>query len=212
MQRRLAAILAADVVGYSKLMGEDQVGTLEALRELRKELFEPAVANHNGAVIKSMGDGWIVEFASVSDAVNCAKLVQTELADHAIIKLRMGIHTGEVVREDDDLFGEGINIAARLEVLTTPGDILISDNALQSLDGKAAAQFTDFGAHQLKNIARPVTVWCWSLSGTAKPGDPQAAPVADAKAENRRSRFYRSIICPGIRSRNIFPTGSRRIS
>lgn len=183
MQRRLAAILAADIVGYSKLMGEDQVGTLDALRELRKELFEPAVSTHNGAVIKNMGDGWIVEFASVSDAVNCAIQVQTELVGHAIITLRMGIHTGEVVHEDDDLYGEGINIAARLEVLTTPGDILISDNALQSLDGKAAAQFTDFGAHQLKNIARPVTVWCWSLSGTAKPGDPPAAPVADAKAE-----------------------------
>lgn len=183
MQRHLAAILAADVVGYSKLMGEDQVGTLDALRELRKGLFEPAVAAHNGVVIKSMGDGWIVEFASVSDAVKCAVQVQTELVGHAVITLRMGIHTGEVVHEGDDLYGEGINIAARLEALTTPGDILISDNALHSLDGKAAAQFTDFGAHQLKNIARPVTIWCWSLSGTAKSVDPQATPVADMKAE-----------------------------
>jgi TolB-like protein/class 3 adenylate cyclase/Flp pilus assembly protein TadD len=167
LKRRLAAILAADVVGYSKLMGENQIRTLDALRELRKELFEPAVTNHNGSVIKSMGDGWIVEFASVSDAVNCATLVQTELAGHEIIKLRMGIHTGEVILEDDDLFGDGVNIAARLEALTPPGDILISENALHSLDRNSAAQFTEFGTHQLKNIARPVTMWCWSLSDEA---------------------------------------------
>jgi adenylate cyclase len=184
LQRRLAAILAADVVGYSRLMGEDQVRTLDALRELRKKLFEPAVANHNGTVIKDMGDGWIVEFASVSDAVNCAIYVQTELADHEVVKLRMGIHTGEVVLEDHDLFGEGVNIAARLEALTGPGSILISDNAYNSLDAKAAVQFTEFGTYQLKNIARPINVWSWSLPGSVMPADNSTANVLNtAKGE-----------------------------
>ncbi|MBT4490082.1 MAG: adenylate/guanylate cyclase domain-containing protein, partial [Rhodospirillaceae bacterium] len=104
--RKLAAILAADVVGYSRLMGEDQAGTLDALRQLRKELFEPVVAEFRGNVVKRMGDGWIVEFASVSDAVDCAIRFQVGLADHEIIRLRAGIHIGEVVFEDEDVFGE----------------------------------------------------------------------------------------------------------
>lgn len=161
MQKRLAAILAADVVDYSRLMGEDQTRTLEALRQLRKELLEPVVVAHNGTVIKRLGDGWIVEFPSISDAVACGITVQKNLVGHDIIRLRVGIHTGEVVFEEDDVFGDGVNIAARLEALANPGQILISDNAYHSLDAKAADVFGGGNKVELKNISRPVAVWQW---------------------------------------------------
>lgn len=119
-QRRLAAIISADVAGYSRLMGEDQAGTLTALRALRTELFQPIVAAHSGQVVKSMGDGWLVEFASVSDAVDCALAVQQALVEHPLIKLRIGIHLGDIVHEDDDTYGDGVNIAARLQEQAPP--------------------------------------------------------------------------------------------
>ncbi len=161
MQRRLAAILAADVVNYSRLMGEDQTRTLGALRQLRTELLEPVVTEYNGTVVKRMGDGWLVEFASVADAVDCALQIHKGLAGHEIIRLRIGVHIGDVVFEDEDVFGDGVNLAARLEELAKPGQVLISDTAYQSLDRKAAAQFVDGSSHELKNIARSVQVWCW---------------------------------------------------
>ncbi|MBT4490907.1 MAG: tetratricopeptide repeat protein [Rhodospirillaceae bacterium] len=164
--RKLAAILAADVVGYSRLMGEDQARTLDALRQLRRELFEPVVEEFRGNVVKRMGDGWIVEFASVSDAVDCAMRFQVGLVGHDIIRLRAGIHIGEVVFEDEDVFGEGVNVAARLEELAEPGELLISDTVHNSLDEKAAGQFGGGDSHELKNIVRPVQVWRWSSTGT----------------------------------------------
>ncbi len=114
-QRRLAAIVAADVVGYSRLMGEDEAGTLTALRALRTELFAPAVVDHNGTIVKSMGDGWLVEFASLVDAVTCAIEVQERLAENDTIKLRIGVHLGDITHEEEDIFGDGVNIAARLQ-------------------------------------------------------------------------------------------------
>ncbi|MDE0944493.1 MAG: adenylate cyclase, partial [Alphaproteobacteria bacterium] len=167
MQRRLAAILAADVADYSRLMGEDQTRTLDALRQLRKELFEPQVSAFRGTVVKSMGDGWIAEFASVWDAIDCAIRIQEGLAGHDIIRLRAGIHIGDVVFEEDDVFGEGVNVAARLEALGNPGQVLISDTAYQSLDGKSAQQFGGGESHQLKNISRPVSVWRWPPEETS---------------------------------------------
>ena len=167
MQRRLAAILAADVVDYSRLMGDDQSGTMDALRQLRAELFEPIVTTHRGSIVKRMGDGWIVEFPSISDAVNCAMDVQAGLENHELIRLRMGIHIGEVVFEHEDVFGDGVNVAARLEALASPSQVLISDTAYNSLDTKIGKLFSGGGTHQLKNILRPVTVWVWSVSGQA---------------------------------------------
>lgn len=163
MERRLAAILAADIVGYSSLIGADQDGTLDALRQLRDELFEPVVSDHRGNVIKRMGDGWLVEFSSNSDAVACAISIQNGLDSHDTIRLRIGIHTGDVVFEADDIFGDGVNVAARLENQANPGQILISEFTYNSLDKKAAKQFVGGEQFELKNIARPVSVWRWPI-------------------------------------------------
>ena len=161
MERRLAAILAADIVDYSRLMGEDEARTLAALAELRRELFEPVVTLHGGKVIKRMGDGWIVEYSNTSDAIASAIEVQENLSNHEIIQLRIGVHIGDVTFQDEDIYGDGINVAARLEALAGPGQVLISDTAHHSLDAKAAAMFDGGENRQLKNIARPVAVWCW---------------------------------------------------
>lgn len=162
MVRRLAAILAADVVGYSRLMSEDETGTIAALTELRRELFEPVTAERGGTIVKRMGDGWFVEYPSVSDAVCAAIRIQKELAGHELIQLRIGIHIGEVTFKDEDIYGDGINVAARLEGCAEPGEILISDTSHHSLDGKAVAEFYGGDALKLKNIPRPVGIWRWS--------------------------------------------------
>ncbi|MDP6689433.1 MAG: adenylate/guanylate cyclase domain-containing protein, partial [Alphaproteobacteria bacterium] len=171
--RKLAAILAADVAGYSKLMGADESGALAALRELRSDLFQPTVSEHRGEVVKSMGDGWLVEFASVIDAVNCALQVQQNLANHEIIKLRIGIHIGDIVHEDEDIYGDGVNVAARLQEIAAPGGVALSDTARKVLDGKLASEFTDAGEKQLKNIAEAVRVF---VSGN---GDTDRTPGVD---------------------------------
>ena len=187
MERRLAAILAADVVEYSRLMGEDETRTLAALRALRSELFEPLTNAHGGSIIKRMGDGWIVEYPSVSEAVRSAVKVQQGLKDHDLIRLRIGIHIGEVTFQDDDIYGDGINVAARLEELAGPGQIMISDTAHHSLDNKSVADFHGGKSHQLKNISRAVAVWRWpgyegpdAASRKSKPagsGQPDKKPV-----------------------------------
>jgi adenylate cyclase len=161
LERRLTAILVADVVDYSRLMGEDEMRTLAAIAELRRELFEPIVANRGGTVIKRMGDGWIVEYPNIADATAGAIEIQEWLSDHEVIQLRIGVHIGDVTFQDDDIYGDGINVAARLEALAEPGQVLISDTAHQSLDGKAVENFAGGEPHQLKNIARPVAVWRW---------------------------------------------------
>lgn len=161
MERRLAAILAADVVDYSRLMGEDQDGMLSALKSFRADLLTPSTERHQGRLVKNMGDGWLLEFPSIADAVSCGMDVQLGLMGHGQIKLRVGIHIGDVVFDEEDVFGDGVNIAGRLEELASPGEILVSDTAHQSLDGKAAGQFEGGELHQLKNIARPVAIWRW---------------------------------------------------
>ncbi|GAB5436246.1 adenylate/guanylate cyclase domain-containing protein [Falsiruegeria mediterranea] len=159
MTRHLAAILAADVVGYSAMMGADQEGTLAALRSLRSEVFSPTVAGHRGKVVKSMGDGWLVEFGSSADAVTCAMQVQDRVAGQEKIRLRIGIHIGDIVHEDEDVFGDGVNVAARLEALADPGTVAISDAVFGSLDGTLQPSFDDLGTRELKNISRPIQVW-----------------------------------------------------
>lgn len=159
MHRRLAAIVAADIVGYSSLMSEDEAATLATLRQLRAELFGPTIAGHRGKLVKNMGDGWLVEFASAVDAVNCAMQLQDRLANHAKVKLRIGVHVGDITHENNDIFGNGVNVAARLEAFSEPGAVAISDTAYFSLDGTLKPSFEDAGQQQLKNIDRPVQVW-----------------------------------------------------
>ena len=162
MQRKLAAILAADVVGYSRLMAADEAGTLSALHQHRQDTFNPAIARHGGRIVKLMGDGTLVEFASVVDAVECALSIQNALADGCgPIKLRIGINLGDVIIDGDDIYGDGVNIAARLEGLSDPGGISISSIVHESLGHRVDAQFSDAGAHEVKNIDRPIRVFKW---------------------------------------------------
>jgi adenylate cyclase len=168
-QRRLAAVLAADVVGYSRLMEIDEAGTLGDLKALRQELIDLKLAAYGGRVVKLMGDGMLAEFPSVVDAVACAVDVQEEVAKHIAdvaegrpIVLRIGVNLGDVIVEGDDIYGDGVNVAARLEELAEPGGIAVSGGVREQIEGKLDARFADAGEHQVKNIARPVRVWRWS--------------------------------------------------
>jgi adenylate cyclase len=166
MERRLAAILAADVVGFSRLMAFDEADTFARLKVLRQDLVEPKVAAHRGRIVKLMGDGALVEFASVVDAVDCAIQIQREMAEGAAaepegrrIVLRIGVNLGDVIIEGRDIYGDGVNVAARLESLAPPGGICISGTVLEHVEGKLDLAFEDLGRHDLKNIARPVHVF-----------------------------------------------------
>jgi adenylate cyclase len=165
INRKLAAILAADVVGYSRLMAADEAGTLAALKRHRQAVFEPAVAAHQGRIVKLIGDGTIVEFASVVDAVNCALSVQRsgELRDESQPKiiLRIGINLGDVIIEGDDIYGDGVNIAARLEPVAEPGGICISSIVNESIGNRIDVRFQDSGQINVKNIDRPIGIWRW---------------------------------------------------
>jgi adenylate cyclase len=171
VNRKLAAILATDVVGYSRLMASDEEGTLAALKRHRQTVFEPAVAAHQGRIVKLIGDGTIVEFASVVDAVNCAVSVQRSgdsLQDESLpqpkIVLRIGINLGDVIIEGDDIYGDGVNIAARLEPIAEPGGICISSIVNESIGNRIDVHFQDGGQISVKNIDRPVRVWRWHPS------------------------------------------------
>jgi adenylate cyclase len=166
VQRRLAAILAADVVGYSKMMGEDEAGTLAAVRKLRAEVIDPRVAEHQGRLFKAMGDGFLVEFPSVVNAVACAAAIQKAMAERNAnlpedrwIELRIGIHLGDVISEDGDVYGDGVNIAARIEGLAPPGGIAVSAMVHDNVGSRLDLAFEDTGEQQLKNIARPLRVY-----------------------------------------------------
>jgi adenylate cyclase len=160
--RRLSAIMATDVVGYSTMLEHNEAHTLAGLREFRTKLLEPTVLSHDGKIVKNMGDGWLVEFSSTLNAVGCATEIQEALVDHELIKLRIGIHVGDIVHEDDDIFGEGVNVAARLEQLAEPGSILISDVVHRFIDRKTDHEFKDLGKHQLKNISKEQLIFGWS--------------------------------------------------
>jgi len=164
--RRLAAILAADVAGYSRLIGADEGGTLDRLRALRRELLDPKIAEHRGRLVKTTGDGLLVEFGSLVDALRCAVEVQSEMTGHNTgvppnkrIELRIGINVGDIVVEGGDIFGDGVNVAARLEGLAEPGGICVSARVQEDAAGKLDLAFEDIGEQQLKNIARPVRVF-----------------------------------------------------
>src|SRR6201987_553228 len=190
INRKLAAILAADVVGYSRLMASDEAGTLAALKRHRQMVFEPAVVAHQGRIVKLIGDGTIVEFASVVDAVNCALSVQRSgdsLQDESLqpkIVIRIGINLGDVIIEGDDIYGDGVNIAARLEPVAEPGGICISSIVNESIGNRIDARFEDGGEVSVKNIDRPIRVWKWHLSkmdaAVSRPNATDPTPSVEA--------------------------------
>ena len=179
--RKIAAIVVADVVGYSRLAGADEDRTLSRLRGLRGDLIDPAIAAHHGRVVKRTGDGILIEFRSVVDAVRCAIEVQSGLiernagvAPERRIEFRVGIHLGDVVEEaDGDLMGDGVNIAARLESICEPGAICLSEDAYRQVSGRLDMEVTDLGPTQLKNIERRIRVfrckWASRLSRSRRP-------------------------------------------
>jgi adenylate cyclase len=173
VERRLAAILAADVAGYSRLMGTGEEATLAALKACRRELIDPKIAEYRGRIVKTTGDGLLVEFPSAVDAVRCAIEVQRAMAarnaaipEDRRIEFRIGINVGDIIIDDGDIYGDGVNIAARVESLASPGEICLSDNGYQQIKGKLAFDVRDLGEQNLKNIAQPVRVYGVRLDGT----------------------------------------------
>ena len=223
VERRLAAILAADVAGYSRLMGVDEEGTLAALKACRRELIDPKIAEHRGRMVKTTGDGALVEFASAVDAMRCAMEIQRVMAERnaAIpedrrIEFRIGINVGDIIIDEGDIYGDGVNIAARVETLASPGAICLSDNAYQQMKGKLALDVSDMGEQQLKNIAQPVRVFKARLDDAparpalALPDKPSIAILAfqnmsgDAEQEYFADGIAEDIITALSKSRWLF--------
>ena len=182
-QRRLAAILAADVAGYSRMMGADETGTLATLREIWSETFNPIVATYHGRIVKIMGDGALVEFASAVDAVECAVAVQLAMRQFnasngtkAPVEFRIGLNIGDIVIDGADIFGDGVNVAARLESQAPLGGILGSDAIHAQVKGKVGVIFSDSGELALKNIAKPVRAWRWTANAKAAAPVPAGSP------------------------------------
>jgi adenylate cyclase len=184
VERRLAAVLAADVAGYSRLMGRNEEHTLAQLKAFRKTLVDPRIASNRGRIVKTTGDGMLVEFASAVDAARCAVEVQREMAQQNAdvpaelrIEFRIGIHVGDIIIDDNDIFGDGVNIAARLESIAEPGGVCISDDAHRQIRGKIDIAFEDLGEQALKNIAEPMRAWHIRLAGEATPIQPSSSPI-----------------------------------
>ncbi len=216
MERRLAAILAADVAGYSGLMERDEAGTLDALKSHQAELIDPLIAAHRGRIVKLMGDGMLVEFASAVEAVACAVAFQEGMTERNAqrreserLEFRIGINLGDVLVDGDDIHGDGVNVAARLEGLAQPGGICISGTVFDQVDGKLEIGFENLGEREVKNITKPVRVY---RSGrgprTMRPGGRRRRRCRFRTG--RRSRCCRSTTCPATRSRNISPMAYRR--
>jgi class 3 adenylate cyclase len=174
LERRLTTILAADVVGYSRLMGEDEAGTLAALKALRRDLVKPKEIQYGGRTVKLMGDGALMEFSNVVDAVQFAVEVQVAIAERNVeipedqrIIYRMGINIGDIIVEGDDIYGDGVNVAARLEGLCDPGGVCIARNVFNQVKGKLELTFEHLGEKEVKNIAEPVTVYRVTLDDKA---------------------------------------------
>ena len=195
VERRLAAILAADVAGYSRLMGLDEAGTLARLNALRREVIDPRVVEHKGRIVKTTGDGLLIEFPSVVEAVACALAVQGGMSQRNAatpqdrrIEFRVGINSGDVIVENGDIHGDGVNIAARLEALAEPGGVCVSAIVQGQVEGRLDCTFEDQGEQSLKNIARPVRVYrvavplTSTLSPPAERGSRDAATAGEANA------------------------------
>jgi class 3 adenylate cyclase len=172
MERRLAAILVADMAGYSRLMEQDEEGVLKRQKIHRRELIDPEIVGHGGRIVKTTGDGMLAEFASAQKAVQCAINIQTAMAERESLSpidsriiYRVGINLGDVVFDDGDVFGDGVNVAARLQGLSVPGGICITDIVHQSVADRLDEPFRDLGRQRVKNISRPIRVWQWTPNG-----------------------------------------------
>src|SRR5712691_7911606 len=187
--RHLAAILAADIAGYGRLMGEDEEGTLAALRVWRREVADPRIREHRGRIVKTTGDGFLVEFASVVDAVHCAVEMQRTMSEHNAgilaerrIEFRIGINLGDIITQDHDIYGDGVNVAARLEALAEPGGICISRVVRDQIRDKLPYAFADMGEQSVKNIARPLRTYALGIAAVAAlppltiPAQPKSPP------------------------------------
>jgi len=191
LPRRLAAILAADVVGYARLMGQDEAGTLAALKSRRQQIIDPVLATHAGRLFKVMGDGILVEFGSAIDAVQCGLDLQAafssaneKLPSERHMVLRIGINLGDIIVEGDDIYGDGVNIAARLEQIADAGSILVSDDIQRHTIGKVGGNFVELGERFLKNVEKPIRIWRWqdnarnNVPTVDKPGKPERAVLS----------------------------------
>ena len=193
VERRLSAVLAADVVGYSRLMGADEAGTLARLKAARREVVDVNIGNFGGRIVKTTGDGMLVEFASAVAAVESAVATQSAMAERDLdlpednrLRFRIGINLGEIIIDDDDIYGDGVNVAARIEALAPPGGVSLSGAVWDQVEGRTDARFTDAGSHEVKNIARPIRVWSW----VPEAGDitqKDATTTADEPAEQTPS-------------------------
>jgi adenylate cyclase len=220
--RKLTAILVADVVGYSRLAGTDEERTLARLRGLRSDLIDPAIAAHHGRIVKRTGDGSIIEFRSVVDAVRCAIEVQNGMAIRNAgvppgerIEFRVGVHLGDVVEEaDGDLMGDGVNIASRLEGLSEPGGICLSSAAYEQIRDRLKETFADLGEKQLKNIARPVRVFGLSPSAiaAAMTGVARATPAPNAGGWRSRWPALAAALALVLRAATLGAQVTRRAS
>jgi class 3 adenylate cyclase len=213
--RRLAAILAADVVGYSRLVESDEARTLDRLKDHRKSFIEPLIAAHQGRIVKLMGDGALCEFGSIVDAVACAIAIQRGMAEREIevpeiqrIRFRIGINLGDVVSDEGDLYGDGVNVAARLEQLAKPGGIVISGTAYDHLQGKLGCGFQDLGEQRVKNIARSVRAY----QVVSEPGAVSRFTPSDlmGPACNAGARYGRAADCARGRWRLVVLGQERR--
>jgi adenylate cyclase len=214
VERKLAAILAADMAGYSRLTGIDEEGTLARLRAVRADLISPAIAEHRGRIVKTMGDGLLIEFASVVDAVRCAIAIQRRLASRngnllpdQRIEFRVGIHLGDVVIERDDLLGDGVNVAARLEGLAEPGGICISEDAYRQVRDKLPFTFADTGEQTVKNIARPLRVYALDAEAVRSLPDAPAAAGALRSSPGRHGGFRRATLAAAVAAAAILLAG-----
>ena len=203
-ERRLMAILAADVVGYSRMVAEDEAGTLAKLRSVRAEILDPSIAEHGGRIVKTTGDGVLAEFPSAVDALRCALSIQTGMASREnSLRLRIGVNVGDVVIEGDDIYGDRVNIAARLESNAEPGGVAISGAVREYIVGRIDAAFRDGGQRELKNIDRPINVWLWSPeNAAATPALASALPdmpsIAVLPFENMSGDAEQAYLADGI--------------